>query len=187
MGKRASAESDLNIVYKTHLFNNSVNPIEKSEILRQLNVLNHQIESKLITAHDYINVIKSNANITQTEILKIIEDLKRSGGNNFIDPDIFNKFIDNLNSYLSTLDLEQIVAFTNIIGIFTILITLISIIFIFYGNLLLDYFNLEDRYPKIAKIIILRRKLQQYYLLWNIFVITVVLISMFFVNLLILI
>ena len=86
----------LNIVYKTHLFNNSVNPIEKSEILRQLNVLNHQIESKLITAHDYINVIKSNANITQTEILKIIEDLKRSGGNNFIDPDIFNKFIDKI-------------------------------------------------------------------------------------------
>ena len=49
--------------------------------------------------------------------------------------------------------------------------TLISIIFIFYGNIILNYFNLEDRYPKIAKIIQLRRQFQRYYMILSILMI----------------
>jgi hypothetical protein len=39
------------------------------------------------------------------------------------------------------------------------------------------------KYPKIAKFIVLRRKFQQFYLFWNIFVITIVSIIMFLMNL----
>lgn len=55
---------------------------------------------------------------------------------------------------------------------------------IFYGNKFLDYFQLEKRLPKIAKLIILRRKFQQFYLLTNILLISVVLLIMFTLNLL---
>ena len=40
----------------------------------------------------------------------------------------------------------------------------ISIILILYGDHLIKRFNLEVKYPKLAKIIQLRRKLQEYYL-----------------------
>lgn len=44
---------------------------------------------------------------------------------------------------------------------------LLSILFIFYGDFLLNKYNLETRYPRLAKIIILRRKFSKYYLILN--------------------
>jgi hypothetical protein len=84
---------------------------------------------------------------------------------------------------VNSLDHVHNIAIINLFGIFLIIISLLSIIFIFYGNILLDYLNLEQRYPKIAKIIILRRKFQGYYLWWNIFIIAIVSIIMFLMNL----
>nr|YP_009504988.1 hypothetical protein [Lyophyllum shimeji]AWW14107.1 hypothetical protein [Lyophyllum shimeji] len=46
--------------------------------------------------------------------------------------------------------------------------SVISIIYIFYGDYLLEKFNIEQKYPKLAKIILLRKKFQRYYLLLNI-------------------
>ena len=43
-----------------------------------------------------------------------------------------------------------------------------SIVFIFFGDYLIKRFNLEVKYPKLAKIIALRRKFQRYYLILNI-------------------
>lgn len=65
---------------------------------------------------------------------------------------------------MNSLDYIQNLAIINLFGIFVIVVSIISIVFIFYGNKLLDYFNLEARYPKLAKLIILRRKFNQYYL-----------------------
>jgi len=50
-----------------------------------------------------------------------------------------------------------------ILGKSVILSALISIIFIFYGNILIDKYDLVNKYPKLAKIIELRRKYQKYY------------------------
>lgn len=44
---------------------------------------------------------------------------------------------------------------------------LLNIIFIFYGNILINKFNLEVRYPKLAKIIHLRQLYTKYYLIIN--------------------
>jgi|SRR5882672_2003644 len=43
--------------------------------------------------------------------------------------------------------------------------SLISLIFVYYGDVLLTKFNLESRFPKLAKIIKLRRKFSRYYFL----------------------
>lgn len=111
---------------------------------------------------------------------EIINEMRRNG-NNFTDS--IYKYIDNFNHYMASLNYEQNIAIINLFGIFVIIVSLISIVFIFYGNIILDYLNLELKYPKIAKFIVLRRKFQQFYLFWNIFVITIVSIIMFLMNL----
>jgi hypothetical protein len=68
-------------------------------------------------------------------------------------------------------------------GLGLILLSLLQIIFIFYGTVILDNLNLETRYPKLAKIIQLRRTFQQFYLLLNICIIAIVSIIMLFFNL----
>lgn len=68
-------------------------------------------------------------------------------------------------------------------GIGLILLSLLQIIFIFYGTVILDYLKLETRYPKIAKIILLRRTFQQFYLILNICIIITVSLIMLFFNL----
>jgi hypothetical protein len=68
-----------------------------------------------------------------------------------------------------------------------ILSSIISIIYIFYGDYLLKKFNIEQKYPKLAKVIELRRKFQNYYLLISIgWIISSVLIENVFCILIIL-
>ena len=63
-----------------------------------------------------------------------------------------------------------------------ILFSLISIISIFYGEKLIIFFDLENRFPKLAKFIQIRRKFQQYYLLMNIGLIIIVLVIIIYIN-----
>jgi hypothetical protein len=55
------------------------------------------------------------------------------------------------------------IAFSLILSKSVVLSALISIIFIFYGNILIEKYNLENKYPKLAKIIHIRQKFQKYY------------------------
>lgn len=77
---------------------------------------------------------------------------------------------------------EQNLAMSNISGSMFIIFSLISIISIFYGEKLLIFFDLENRFPKLAKFIQIRRKFQQYYLLMNISLIFIVLLLIIYVN-----
>ena len=61
------------------------------------------------------------------------------------------------------------VAVTMVLSSSMIIWCLVGIILNLYGNYLLDRFNLEKRYPKIALIINYRRKLSKYYLISNFF------------------
>jgi hypothetical protein len=135
-----------------------------------------------------LNYILKNIDSHLDAKIKIYEELSKkfSKNSNFIGDNIwelFNKF----NEWLYSLSLQENLAFVNLSGIILIMLSLFSIIMIFYGDIILNYFQLEERFPRIAKLIILRRKFQQYYLLINILIISVVLIIMFALNLLVLI
>jgi NADH-ubiquinone oxidoreductase chain 6 len=54
---------------------------------------------------------------------------------------------------------------------------LLNIIFIFYGNILINKFNLEVRYPNLAKIIKLRQLYTKYYLILNCLLILAIIIA----------
>jgi len=64
-----------------------------------------------------------------------------------------------------------------IIGKGVIFSALISIIFIFYGNILIDKYDLINKYPKLAKLIQLRQKFQKYYFKYYCFLILLVVFS----------
>ena len=100
---------------------------------------------------------------------------------NNLSPEIPNtssvsSFIDlenfNLQEFLSSLSRLELFAFISLCFNSLILNAIISIVFIFYGDILIKYFNLEVRFPKLAKFISIRRKLNNYALKYNLFFIT---------------
>jgi hypothetical protein len=93
-----------------------------------------------------------------------------------------SQYLDSLQSFFDGFNYEQNLALSNILGSMFIIFSLISIISIFYGDKLIIFFDLENRFPKIAKFIQIRRKFQQYYLLMNIGLIIIVLLLIIYVN-----
>uniref|UniRef100_UPI00315CABF2 hypothetical protein n=1 Tax=Leucopaxillus giganteus TaxID=1167592 RepID=UPI00315CABF2 len=81
--------------------------------------------------------------------------------------DNINNFVDNFNNYLSSLSSIELGAVAHTLASFTILLCLLSILSAYYGDRLIRYFNLEVRFPKLAKIIQLRRTFQDYYIAYN--------------------
>lgn len=65
--------------------------------------------------------------------------------------------------------MEQLGALTNFFFSTVILSSSLSLISIYFGEYLLNKFNIEERYPRIAKFINLRRKFQRYYIKLSLF------------------
>jgi hypothetical protein len=95
------------------------------------------------------------------------------------------QYLDSLQNFFDGLNYEQNLAIVHISGSMFILFSLISIISIFYGEKLIIYFDLENRFPKIAKFIQIRRKLSQYYFLMNVVLIIIVLIIIIYINIIV--
>lgn len=76
----------------------------------------------------------------------------------FILNDIYPKFKDFINS----LTVEEILAFSGLLLNGLILSHTISIILNLYGDYLINRFNLETRYPKLERFILLKRKFSNY-------------------------
>lgn len=93
----------------------------------------------------------------------------------------FMSFNFNLNEFLNSLTRLELFAFISLCFNSVILNALISIVFIWYGEFLIKYFKLETRYPKLAKFIDFRRKLQQYSLKYNLFIIFICILPQLFV------
>jgi len=68
----------------------------------------------------------------------------------------FKSYISKCNEYLSTLTSEQVPGLANIILLLTILLALLNLITVFYSHSLIKHYNLELKYPRLAKFILLR-------------------------------
>jgi hypothetical protein len=96
---------------------------------------------------------------------------------------IYNDF----KEYLSTLSVYELCILTNIFLMIFIFTCLITILFAFYGNYLIEKLSLEGgarskKYPKLSGIIKLRVKLQHYYILTNSLFIFIALVLMGYIN-----
>lgn len=110
------------------------------------------------------------------EIRKLIEN---SGNTNF------NSWLTQYYDFLNSLSLHQESAFINILLFLLLMLTILNILAIFFGNEIIKYFNLESKFPSLASFFKLRTKFQKYYLLWNIFIFFVVCFIGIFINIII--
>ncbi len=108
----------------------------------------------------------SNEN-NESKILEMINEKKST---------IFD--LDDLLANFDSLNGISKLACSMILSSSIILWCIFGIILNFYGNYLLDRFNLEERYPKIALFINYRRKVSKYYIMSNFLLI----ISMCLIN-----
>ena len=113
---------------------------------------------------------------------KDIQDYLDKLNKNFIDDNSILKLYKDFQEYLSTLSTVQICLLFNIIGIIFVTFCLITIFLSFYGNFFMDKFSLEERFPKLARFIRLRRTFLHFYILTNLLYITIVLIFMMYIN-----
>ena len=103
-----------------------------------------------------------------------------SGKSDFLD-NLLNSF-NSFRELLSSLSIEQQGAISHLLLAVFMLLCLFSIISILYGDFLIRKFNLEGKYPKLAKFIEIRRKFQHFYLVMNFTFIILVLIVIIYVN-----
>ena len=85
--------------------------------------------------------------------------------------DWFWDFIDSYKAFLDTTTLDQKVAIINLIGYYMLLNASISIFFlILVGNQFILWLNLEEKYPKLSKILRARAKVStftfMFHLIW---------------------
>lgn len=133
--------------------------------LSQVDIISNKLE--LI---NIMNIIKNWLDVLSLDI--------------FTDNNISSTFINlnfNLQEFLKTLTRLELFAFISLCFNSVILNALISIVFILYGDFLIRYFNLENKYPKLAKFISFRRKLQNYAIKYNLFLIFICTLLQLFV------
>lgn len=139
--------------------------------------INEKIQEVVKTSEEIHNMYESVNNKFDSFINKINTLLNNSNNK--------SQYLDSLQSFFDGLNYEQNLAIVHISGSMFILFSLISIISIFYGDKLIIFFDLENRFPKIAKFIQIRRKFQQYYLIINIGLIFIVLLIMIYINIIV--
>jgi hypothetical protein len=102
------------------------------------------------------------------DITESLKDLKESS--------IFNINILYSIDWFEGLNGIKKIAVFMILGKSVIFSALLSIIFNFYGNILIEKYDLENRYPRFYKLIQLRRKFQKYYFYYSCFLIILIIL-----------
>lgn len=77
---------------------------------------------------------------------------------------------------------DHLIAVGHISASVFVLLCLFSIVSVHYGDLLIKYFKLEDKFPRLAKYIRLRRLFQEYYFIFNVLLIVLILLYIIYMN-----
>ncbi|SRR6266576_5039148 len=162
-----------NIIRKS--FENNDNKIE---ILNSK--VNQLIETKSYEENTIIEINNSMKDINKdlTEVIDKIDETLRSS---IIDADIINTMI----SYINSLNYFQSLAISHLFLIILISILLIDLMTIYFGDYLIEKFNIKSKYPRIHKFIQLRRKFQRFYLILDLTIIFIMLIILSILNIII--
>ena len=103
-------------------------------------------------------------------LLEICENLgigKTYESCNFININYFINLMSDYENLLIHLNQDEKFAIIHILISIFILICVLNMIGLYLGDRLIIYFNLEVKFPKLAKIIQLRRKFLTYYFLFD--------------------
>jgi len=95
---------------------------------------------------------------------------------------LFKDYIDNLYVFFGQLSGEQIAAVSHFLSALVMLFCLMSVMAVVYGDFLLNYLKLEDKYPWLARFIQIRRKFVHFYLFIDFSLLIVLLLGQMYIN-----
>lgn len=158
---------------------------ESSSFLDKLNNSNANLEEK----SKILEAIKENQEAKSRIADTILAEAKEFGSeytkndlSGFIDC-----FLEWYKGYISTLNVEQLICLSNVIGLVWIIYILNGIVFTYYGNRLINYLNLEKKFPKLSNVIKLRSKISDKIMQAEVLYLYLVIILLIGINLYILI
>lgn len=122
--------------------------------------------------------LNDKAHDVMDTVNKIIDIFKSSGSGSSNSNSFVGNYLDinivSFRDFLDSLTLLEESAVLHILMFSLIIIVLFSIIGIFMGNELINYFELEKKLPSLSRFLKLRAKFQRYYLFWDIFTIFII-------------
>lgn len=186
LSNKLNEQIEQNILNKTEVENNLKNiKIGLDNIKKQVTDLN--------TTSDNNNISKSFQSLTDEsskvnsfidKVLELISTPTSSGSNN--NNISLQIFIDNYYQFFESLNIIQKGALTHTLFCIGLLFCIFDILVAYYSDKIIIYFNLEQKYPKLAKYIQLRRTFQNYYIKFNFILIIVLTLFVLYTNLYIL-
>jgi hypothetical protein len=169
--KAAEAKLDMLIKNAQHQVD-KLSAIDPNSLGADTDTKNHVVE--------LINQAREGGK-TINEIIDLV-----SKRNNFISDssfiNTFKKLLEDWNNFISSLSIEQLGALAHFLATFLVLWCVFSIAIIVYSDILIKYFKLEEKYPKIAKFIKIRRMFQQFYLFFNFSLIIIISLAVIYVD-----
>jgi hypothetical protein len=170
---KVSVDKDLldlqnNLKYYEDKFNLSKNKLEELKSIDPSTLSSYEENLKFWSDNykECQNKLNEVSNMTGKKTIEILNyNIDK------IDNIFKNQFIDdyylNLQNFLDSLNVLQTGAFLHLICNFIVLYALYNIGTILFGNFLITYFFLENKYPRIAKYLKYRAKLQKYSIIFN--------------------
>jgi hypothetical protein len=144
--------------------------------------LQNNLESLATKTNEQLDVIKEQ-NKNLLENIQEIANSKSDGSST--SSNYISNYFDSFQKFFDSLNFEQTLAITHISGSVFILISLISIAMILYGDFIIKYFNIEKKYPKIARFVQYRRKVKNIEIIITLILILIVLLTIIYINILI--
>ena len=158
------------------------------------------IKSKL---ESFKELAEKNTPVNDSEVLDTIDDLTsriedsnnivakamelwRNHSNSLWNGDGISNLFDNFRTMLSQLSFEQLWSFSHIASSIFILLCLVSVISIIYSDYLLNYLKIEDKYPRLKRLINYYRKRSHIYITIEIFFCFLCLITLLILSIMIL-
>lgn len=182
---KLSAEQQAALIKQCKLFEKKISDLEtKSDILSQLANGGKFASEEVTDVKDIADGFKADILEMRTS-MDTMRDIVEKGNDNpeFIND--FGNYITKFQDYLSTLTVYQVYGLIHIICALLLLLLVFNLASVFYGEYLIKYFKLTSRFPRLAGLINLRSKFQQYYFGWNLFLILVILFVLLYVNLIV--
>lgn len=102
--------------------------------------------------------------------------------------DLNNKLVSGFYKfyqYLDSLTLLQELSLLHVLMFCVLIITVIYILSVLFGNEIIRFFGLEKRFPKLSTFFSLRVIFQRYYLMWNVLILIVFSLFCIAINILI--
>ena len=140
------------------------------------------------SAHDYeeLKVLDKDLKTLTDPYAKLSENNPTSSDKNSFLPDNSDSFLDNyfnnLNNFLDSLDPIQLLAFTHCSLVFVILSAFYTLLMIKFWDSTIEYFDLVNKYPKLAFVFKYRNKFKNYSILFNTILIIALLLVIFILN-----